>query len=57
MSALCVRKALSVVVSGNSGTCWLQDTTRMSMTVVVREALCVYAGDAWALQGRSLFRV
>ena len=27
----------------------LQDTTRMSMTVVVREDLCVYAGGAWAL--------
>ena len=29
-------------------------TTRMSMTVVVREALCVYAGGAWALQGREI---
>ena len=35
------RKLVYMVVS--------QDTTRMSMTVVVREALCVYAGDAWAL--------
>ena len=26
----------------------------MSITVVVREALCVYAEGAWALQGRSL---
>ena len=32
----------------------LQDTTRMSM-VVVQEALCVYAGSAWALWGRSLY--
>ena len=31
-----------------------KDTTRTSMTVFVREALCVYAGGAWALQGRSL---
>ena len=34
----------------------LQDTTRMSMTVAVREALCVHAVGAWALQGRSLHK-
>ena len=34
----------------------LQDTTRMSMTVVVQEDLCVYAGSAWALQVRSLYK-
>ena len=28
----------------------------MSMTVVVREALYVYAGGAWALWGRSLLQ-
>ena len=27
----------------------LRNATRMSMTVVVRERLCVYAGSAWAL--------
>ena len=34
----------------------LQDTTRMSMTVVVREDLCVFAGGACALWGRSLHK-
>ena len=28
----------------------------MSMTVVVREALSVFAGGAWVLWGRSLHR-
>ena len=27
----------------------------MTLTGVVREDLCVYAGGAWALMGRSLF--
>ena len=28
----------------------------MSMTVVVREALCVYVGGAWALMGHIFFK-
>ena len=28
----------------------------MSITVVVREDLCVRAGGAWALQGRSRYQ-
>ena len=31
-----------------------EESTMTSMTIVVREALCMYAGGAWVPQGRSL---
>ena len=46
---VCVVSVVCCFLSVNCSTRVLQDTTRMSMTVVVREALCVYAGGAWAL--------
>ena len=36
-------------LSVDCSTWGLKGTTRMSMTVVVREDLCVYEGGAWAL--------
>ena len=56
--ALCGAPVRSKLASGFLGLCrcthgGLKDTTRTSMTLVVREALCVHEGGAWALQGRS----
>ena len=42
-------RSLRVVPSGCVGARWFEDTTRMSMSIVVREALCVYAGGACGL--------
>ena len=53
VSALCVRYACSVVFVCELLYFGLQDTTRMPMTVVVRETSCVHVGGAWVLQGRS----
>ena len=49
-------RSFPVVSSGCVGARWFEDTTRMSMTVVVRGALCVFAGGAWALLGHTLHK-
>ena len=48
-AALAFGRSLLVVPSGCVGARWFEDTTRMSMAVVVRKALCVHAGGAWGL--------
>ena len=58
--ALCGAPVRSKLASGFLGLCrcthgGLKDTTRTSMTLVVREALCVHEGGAWALQGPQSF--
>ena len=47
-------RSLHVVSSGCVGARWFEDSTRMSVAVVVRAALRAYAGGAWEVQGRSL---
>ena len=39
------------------GARWFEGTTHMSLTVVVRSALCVYAGGAWVLVGSQSLSV
>ena len=46
-AALAFGRSLRVAPSGCVSAGWFEDTTRMSMVVVVREALCVCAGSAW----------
>ena len=53
-AALAFGRSLLVVPSGCVDARWFEDTTRMSMAVVVRKALCVHVGGAWGLQGCSL---
>ena len=49
--ALCAElacgRSLRLASSGCIGARWFEDASRMSMAVVLREALCVYAESAW----------
>ena len=51
----CVRSKLACGFLGLCRCTVVAHITRMSMTLVVRASLCLYAGGAWVLWGWSLF--